>query len=109
MVLLLPQRFSVIGLLVMFLKGLHGALIPYLLLFIYVICSMFLRGFAPWVPLSLLEIALVSLHLFLISSGQEEVLSWGLFRSDSLFSSHSWGIAPALYLGRITVERPLLL
>ena len=36
------------------------------------------------------------------------MLSWCLFLSDSLFSSHSWGIAPVLYLGSITVERPLM-
>ena len=36
------------------------------------------------------------------------MLSWCLFLSDSFFSSHSWGIAPALYLGRITVEKPVL-
>ena len=36
------------------------------------------------------------------------MIFWCLFLSDSLFSSHSWGIAPVLYLGRITVERPVL-
>ena len=54
---------------VVFLKRSHGALIQHLLNFIYVIYSVFLREFAPWVPLPLLESALVSLHLFLISSG----------------------------------------
>ena len=36
------------------------------------------------------------------------MLSWCLFLSDSLFSFPSWGIAPALYFGRITVKGLLL-
>ena len=36
------------------------------------------------------------------------MLSWCLLLSDSLFSSHPWGIALALFLRRITVERPVL-
>ena len=35
------------------------------------------------------------------------MLSWCLFRSNSLFSFHSWDIAPALCLGKVTVKGPL--
>ena len=93
----------------MFLRPPLGILTQFLHNFISKIYSMFLREFTPWVRLSLLESASGSLHLFLFAPGEEGVLSWRLFLSDSLFSSHSWGIAPALCFGRITVERSLLL
>ena len=48
---------------------------------------MFLKEYAPWVLLSPLGSALVSLHLFLIfSGGGEEVLSWCSLLGDSLLS-----------------------
>ena len=47
---------------------------------------MFLKEFAPWALLSPLGSVLISLHLFLIFSGEEGVLSWCGFLGDSLFS-----------------------
>ena len=61
---------------------------------------MYLKEFAPWVLLSPLGTALVSLHLFLIFSGGggSSILVWSPFQ----FSSGV--IAPALCLWRIPVK-----